>query len=84
MNDTANNTPASAAVVVTGNPVTKGFFQEALSLAMADMDSVENELDEVAEDVAEWVHKEFHLIPKTAEEKTADQNAEAAQAKISA
>ena len=73
-----NTTNGDAAVVVTGNPVNKSMIRAALTSAFDDVKAVEKELDDVAHDVAGWLEKEFHIIPKTVEEKAAAQNADAA------
>lgn len=81
MSSTTNTTGAAApAPTVTGTPIHEGLVHKAIEEAIATVDSIDEELDEAVEDIAKWLHKEFHMIPKTAEEKTAEQNVAAGAA----
>lgn len=51
-------------------------LKNALDVAFEDS---KNAAEISAQDVAEWLQKEFHITPKTAEEKTAAQNVAAAE-----
>jgi len=78
---TAASTSAgsAAATTVSGTPVPTSEIKQALTNAFDEVEAVEDELDKVAHEVAHWLAKEFHLIPKTSAEKTAAQNADAAK-----
>lgn len=77
------NTPIStptAKVTLSLPTATTTEIHAAIKKAMDDVRAVEKDFNVVLHEVAHWLEREFHLVPKTAEEKTVAQNTAAARA----
>ena len=80
------NAPATVDAPVTTAPVNAATHEtikdkiiDAFDELEMDVTELEMDVTDVAAAVTKWLEKEFHFIPKTAEEKTAAQNTDAAK-----